>query len=175
MPNYQNQVNTEVELQIFAEFQGIHSTEWLISLVKRTIILAGVTDQTSLSLVIADDMTVKELNYMHRGLDESTDVLAFSFTHQGEYYGEDLPETLRSQDIEFALPPRKEVGLGEVIISYPVMERQAHDAGRSVKEELAHLIIHGVLHLLGYDHIQQEEAQVMKQKESEVLLQTRCI
>ena len=115
MPNYQNQINIEVELQIFAEFQGLHSTEWLIDLVKRTIILAGITEGNSLSLVIADDMTVKELNYRHRGLDESTDVLAFSFTHEGEYYGEDSPDTLRCEDIEFALPPRSEVGLGEVL------------------------------------------------------------
>jgi len=175
MPKSQNEITTKVELQIFEAFQGIHSNEWLMNIVERTIMLAGITDEGSLSLVIADDMTVKELNYIYRGLNESTDVLAFSFTHQGEYYGDRSPETLWSEEIEFALPPRGDVGLGEVIISYPAMKRQAHNAGRSVKEELAHLVIHGTLHLLGYDHIKQEDAHVMKKKEAEVLLKIKCI
>ena len=69
----------------------------------------------------------------------------------------------------FALPPGQTGGLGEVIISYPQAQRQAIKVGHSVKQELALLVAHGVLHLLGYDHGEPQEEVVMKEKEKAVL------
>ena len=59
---------------------------------------------THVSVVIADDEVVRELNRQHRGLDENTDVLSFSFTHEGEYYGEEERDKSET-DIDFVLPP----------------------------------------------------------------------
>ena len=102
---------------------------------------------------------------------ETTDVLSFAFDHEGEYYGEDEPSSEFSRDIEFVMPPGEVEGLGEVIISYPQAQRQAQAAGHSVVRELAHLLAHGILHLLGYDHLESKDEAVMQAKETDVLAQ----
>jgi probable rRNA maturation factor len=121
------------------------------------------------SIVIADDATVRDLNRRHRGLDEATDVLAFSFRHEGEYYGPEAPSRASPDPQGFVLPPGEVEGLGEVIVSYPQAERQAAAAGHSVDREMALLVAHGVLHLLGYDHLSAEDGVAMRAKEEMVL------
>ena len=118
---------------------------------------------THVSVVIADDEVVRELNREHRGLDEDTDVLSFSFTHEGEYYGEE-ERAVPEPDIAFVLPPSEndDTALGEIIISYPQTCRQAEQAGHAVGQELTVLLVHGVLHLLGYDHEEPDDEAVMK-------------
>ncbi len=125
----------------------------------------------AVSIVIADDATVRDLNSRYRGLDENTDVLSFAFGHQGEYYGEAGPVYELSDDAGFVTPPGAVSGLGEVIVSYPQMARQAQESGHSLEREMAHLVAHGVLHLLGYDHMEAEDEAIMKAKESNVLAQ----
>ena len=118
---------------------------------------------TQVSVVIADDDVVRELNLQHRGLDENTDVLSFSFTHEGEYYGEE-DRSARETDIDFVLPPTEsnDASLGEIIISYPQTRRQAERDGHPVDRELTVLLVHGVLHLLRYDHEEPDDEAVMK-------------
>jgi len=100
---------------------------------------------------------VQKLNRDYRGVDAPTDVLAFNMLPQ--------KETTTS----FVLPPDGVTRLGEVIISYPQAMEQAKEQGHSVNKELALLIIHGILHLLGYDHEQPEEEAKMRAKEKELL------
>jgi probable rRNA maturation factor len=69
----------------------------------------------------------------------------------------------------FALPPDGVTRLGEVIISYPQALVQAKDQGHSLERELALLVIHGILHLLGYDHERPEEESKMRERERELL------
>jgi probable rRNA maturation factor len=112
-----------------------------------------------MGLVVADDETVRELNRRYRGLDEVTDVLAFSPHHGGPEEGEGRPRPL--EPVPF---PRLESSgefLGEVIIAYPQAERQAAQLGHSPGQELADLVVHGVLHLLGYDHGDPESESAM--------------
>src|SRR3990172_5461728 len=80
---------------------------------------------------------VPPLNRASRGLDEPTDVLSFPL---------DAPQA------NFVLPPRPPRPLGEVVIAYPYVLRQAKEAGLPVEAQLAHVLVHGILHLLGYDH-----------------------
>ena len=105
------------------------------------------------SVVFAGDDVVRDLNREHRGLDETTDVLAFSFAHEGEYYGEPDGRVSVEELPGFALPPGQPEPLGEVIVSTRRRFAQAAEAGRTVRGELAALLAHGVLHLLGYDHM----------------------
>ena len=86
-----------------------------------------------LTLVITDDQVLRELNRQFRGIDAPTDVLAFG-----------------DETSEFVCAPDASDYLGDVIISYPRAEAQA--AGHTVPDEMALLVVHGVLHLLGYDH-----------------------
>ena len=129
---------------------------------------------THVSVVIADDQVVRELNRRHRGLDENTDVLSFSFTHEGEYYGEE-DRSARETDIDFVLPPTEsnDASLGEIIISYPQTRRQAERDGHPVDRELTVLLVHGVLHLLGYDHEEPDDEAVMKAATARAMQQLR--
>lgn len=124
----------------------------------------------ALSLTIADDATVRSLNRDYRGVDEVTDVLAFSFDHPGEYEGEgDAPVV---EHVPFVTAPEAALGFaGEVIVSYPQCQRQAQAAGHPAQDELALLITHGVLHLLGYDHAEPQEEQAMQAHERAALSQ----
>ncbi|MBI2916671.1 MAG: rRNA maturation RNase YbeY [Chloroflexi bacterium] len=105
---------------------------------------------TELGLVVAGDETVAQLNEQYRGVTGTTDVLSFSLTEGEE---------------EFVGPPGVELGLGDVIISYPQARRQAQELGHSVEDEFARLIMHGILHLLGYDHEAPADRARMRRRE----------
>jgi probable rRNA maturation factor len=108
-------------------------------------------------LVFTDAETVRQLNQQYRGVDEPTDVLAF-YMLSG-----------READDSFALPPDGVTRLGEVIMSYPQAVAQAAEQGHSTERELALLVIHGILHLLGYDHEETDDEDRMRAREKELL------
>ena len=118
-----------------------------------------------LSLVVTDDDAVRDLNREFRGLDEVTDVLSFSPSHPGHWEGEGQGPREDSTQPTFVLPPGELPVLGEVVISYPQTRRQAPAHNQSVNQELALLVIHGVLHLAGYDHMEPHEAGRMQARE----------
>jgi probable rRNA maturation factor len=152
-----------VTVQIFEEFENLLSEGFLGRVAQLTLDHEKI--DRNLSLVIADDDTVRELNKTYRGLDKTTDVLSFAFDNQGQFYGDEAPPSDWDEDVQFVLPDSEEGGLGEIIISYPQAARQAAEAGRDVKDEVTHLITHGILHLLGHDHIEDDEHQAMAAKE----------
>jgi probable rRNA maturation factor len=127
-------------------------------------------DRGAAGIVIADDETVWALNRTHRGLDETTDVLAFSNISEGRYYGDDSLRPFE-EDGGFPAPPDQGTEFGEVVISYPQVLRQASEAGHSVEKELATLLAHGLLHLLGYDHEDPEEEAEMAARQEAVLVE----
>ncbi len=100
-----------------------------------------------LSVVLTDDATIHALNRTYRSIDRPTDVLAFA-----------VREALSADVPEGAIP---EGVLGDVVISIPQARRQAHDAARSLDDEVAMLLAHGLLHLLGYDHRDRREERRM--------------
>ncbi len=106
-----------------------------------------------LSVTVTDDETVRGLNREYAGEDAVTDVLSFSQREGEEFVG-----------APGSVPP-----LGEVVIAYPQATRQAEERDRSVEEEVARLLIHGTLHLLGYDHAEAEEERRMRAREEELL------
>jgi len=131
---------------------------WLEGIARQVLEAQGAGAQVELGLVLATQERVKELNRDYRGKDEPTDVLAFSAR---EERGEDQPP--------FIHPPDGLLHLGEVIISYPQAAIQADEHQHSVEKELAILIIHGVLHLLGYEHDKPELERQMRAREAEIL------
>ena len=158
-----------INVQVHQEFQSLVSAEWVQSIVIEALAQGPSSMPRALGVVIADDEVVRGLNGRYRGLDENTDVLAFSFDHQGEYYGDVEHRLADASGSEFVLPPGDESGLGEVIISFPQARRQAAQSQHSVEVELATLLAHGVLHLLGHDHQQAQEETAMKRAEAQVL------
>jgi probable rRNA maturation factor len=176
--------NLQQDLQVYVSVDepisnGIDE-EWLESVAKLALAVAlDSRDASQMSLLITDDQTVQGLNAKFRGLDEVTDVLSFSAEHQGHWEGaDDGPDDLSSDrpdrtsntnEVQFILPPGEPTPLGEVIVSCPQAKRQAEEHGVTLEHELAHLIIHGVLHLTGHDHVEPEESTLMQSKELAVL------
>ena len=150
-------MSEEIEILVGEKFQGLVDEDWAKKIARHALNTEGVALPYEMSLVFTDSETVQQLNRDYRGVDEPTDVLAFYMLPQKE------------ADSSFALPPDGVLHLGEVIISYPQAVEQAKEQGHSVEQELALLIIHGILHLLGYDHEQPEEEKRMRGREVELL------
>lgn len=131
---------------------------WLQQVVEKTLLAGGVRIPAELSVVITGDQLMRQLNKKYRGIDETTDVLSFALTEESE------PEAA-----PFVPPPDGILHLGEVIISSPQAKRQAEEQGHSLKNEMALLITHGVLHLLGYEHDEPQREQEMRALEQMVL------
>jgi len=159
----------DVSVQTIEEGHDLPPASWVEEVAALALRAAEAPEGSGVSVVFAGDEVVRDLNREHRGLDETTDVLAFSFTHEGEYYGEPDEKVPIDEMPGFALPPGQAESLGEIIVSYPQAMRQADAAGRTVTEELAALLVHGALHLLGYDHMEPEEEAAMKALENRVL------
>ena len=125
------------------------------------------------SVLFTGDSTVRQLNLRYRGLDETTDVLSFSSEFPGHWEGrEDPPAGHLSGAPDaggFVLPPGQLPPLGEVIISCPQARRQAEEKGCGYSGELALLLTHGVLHLAGYDHLEERDTREMQSLERKAL------
>jgi probable rRNA maturation factor len=154
-------MSEEIEIFVEEKFRGAVDRNWVKKIVRQVFKAAEVNPPYEVSLVFTDSETVKQLNQDYRGVDEPTDVLAFCM----------LPQ--KGADSSFALPPDGVTRLGEVIISYTQAVEQAKEQGHSTERELALLIIHGILHLLGSDHEEPEEGSKMRERERELL--ERCL
>jgi probable rRNA maturation factor len=163
----------DIGVRVLDEFDGLISVHRLRRIAENALALGSAESEAGLSVVIADDDVVRDLNNRYRGLDEITDVLSFSFSHEGEYYGDGELWLQRGEKFGFVLPPGEKDSLGEVVISYSQAQRQADQSGHTVDEELAVLLAHGVLHLLGHDHVAPEEEAAMKMLEKRVLARVR--
>ena len=164
-----NQQDLKVYVSVDESVSSDMDEEWLESVAKSALGAALESpDAAQMSLLITNDTTVQSLNAQFRGLDEVTDVLSFSAGHQGHWEGEDDGPDDPSQ-VQFILPPDEPNPSGEVIVSCPQAQRQAEENGVTLEHELAHLIIHGVLHLTGHDHVEPEESALMQSKELAVL------
>ncbi len=147
----------EISIHIEEKFRGLVDEDWVRRITQQVLKAESIKPPYEISLVFTDSKTVQRLNRDYRGVDEPTDVLAFYM----------LPQ--QKNEPSFILPPDGVTHLGEVIISYPQAVEQAREQGHSVEQELALLIIHGILHLLGYDHEQPEEEAKMRTRERELL------
>jgi rRNA maturation RNase YbeY len=144
------------------------------------VLAAARVESAELSLVLVSDRRMRTLNQCYRKKDRTTDVLAFPLAVP---YGPPLckgrlggveslgrlyrPSPLLTKEGVLRQPP---VLLGDVVISVPTAKRQAAALGHSLRDEVARLLVHGVLHLLGYDHERSErDALLMARKEKAVL------
>ncbi len=106
---------------------------------------------TEVSLVLADDAFVHALNKQYRGKDKPTNVLSFP-----------SPDEYKDMDVWLA---------GDIVVALETLQREAAEQHKSLDAHLTHLLVHGALHLKGYDHILDEEADVMEALEIDILHQ----
>ncbi len=158
-----------IEIDIAPAFRASVPRTWLRAVALRALDVAAPNCALTLSLAVADDDTVRDLNRRYRGLDEVTDVLSFSPEHSGEWEGEEAKAPPTAGDSTFVLPPDTGELLGDVVVSYPQAARQAQAAGHPVERELALLVAHGVLHLAGHDHAEPEDEARMNALQEQAL------
>jgi rRNA maturation RNase YbeY len=115
----------------------------------RRILAALDCEGAELSIALVDDAAIAELNRRHRGRPRATDVLAFSL-------------------LEGVHAERRGALLGDVVIGVETAARQARSRRRTLDDEVARLLIHGALHLIGYDHVRPAQARVMRAQERRV-------
>lgn len=147
LPDYQ------VMIQVVPRFKDGVDVRSLHRVAVEVLRQEEVAEETELSLIVTDDEAVRKLNRRFRGVDAPTDVLAF---------GAEVEE-------QFVSAPESPPYLGDVVISYQRALAQAAELGHAVAEELALLVVHGVLHLLDYDHREEAAAQKMREREERIL------
>lgn len=110
------------------------------------------TDTIDISIVLADDTFIQELNKTYRNKDKATNVLSFPQTEQNEI-----------------TQPQPFLSLGDIIITYETINEEAKTQDKALVDHYTHMLVHGCLHLLHYDHITESEASEMESLEIEIL------
>jgi probable rRNA maturation factor len=140
-------------------YEGCLDADRLRAIARAVLDAEEADANAELGVLITGQERIRELNTAHLGEDRPTDVLSFPM----------LPGTAEADSGDFVTPPDGAVHLGEVIISYPQAVIQAEENAYPVEKEVAILLIHGVFHLLGYDHDAPEPEARMKSMEALVL------
>lgn len=152
----------------------------LDKVIKDTLQRVGVTQPVMLTLMITDDDAIRDMNKQYRQQNKPTDVLSFPLLEKPLVAApqEQLwqpAENEAGQPISggntpvFVTPPELITNLGDIVISWPTVNRQAVEAGHSVAYELLYLVAHGVLHLVGYDDQREAGYQTMVRLQQAVL------
>ncbi|MCL6649643.1 MAG: rRNA maturation RNase YbeY [Chloroflexi bacterium] len=142
----------QITVHVDAPFQPQVEVAPLVQAVRATLQAEGVPAPAAVSVQLTDDATVQALNRTYRGIDAPTDVLAFGFDPG-----------------DFALPPGAPRQLGELVIAVPYSARSAAEQGQTLAQELLVLVVHGTLHLLGYDDEEDEAWRTMKRRQDSIL------
>jgi probable rRNA maturation factor len=149
--------------EIFSVKVSVHCDSWnaacrdaeALAATAARAALAGIWSEANapaiLSVILTDDAEQRLLNRTYRGTDAPTNVLSFALA--------DLAAT----------PADAPVLLGDVVLAFATVEREAREQHKNLADHLAHLVVHGVLHLLGFDHQGEEEAAAMEAREVEIL------
>ena len=122
--------------------------------------------EAEISLLLTHNDEIHEMNLEHRGIDRSTDVLSFpmlDFDHPGDF------SIIDEETADVFDPESGELMLGDIVISVDKVLEQAQEYGHSPKREYAFLIAHSMLHLCGYDHMDDEERKVMEEKQRAIM------
>lgn len=115
----------------------------------------------SITLTIPEE--IRKINKKYRNIDKETDVLSFPIFEK-----EDI-ENFRKKSSKSSTGEFIQEVLGDIIISIPRVEKQAEEYGHSFERELSYMLVHGFYHLMGYDHIEEQDKELMREKEEKVL------
>lgn len=143
----------DIQIDVDEPFAGDVDTANLTLVAQQVLEAERVQPPAAVTIWITDENELHTLNRDYRGVDRSTDVLSFG----------------ADDDEQFVAPPGEPRHLGDLAVSFPHVVQQAIDYNHSRERELSYLITHGILHLLGYDHEQPDDAQRMRGREEAIL------
>ena len=127
------------------------------NVILRTAMKEGLTGEVEVSVTIVDETRIQEINFEFRDKNEPTDVISFALNEQGE----DEPDVIADPDMPNVL--------GDIVISLAHIKAQAEEYEHSFERELGFLTVHGMLHLLGYDHMTEAEEKEMFSRQEDIL------
>ncbi len=158
MKEMKNKMNAKISIE--NRVKNIELPKNYRSLIRKacnaSLLFEGILDLAEVNVTIVSDDEIKQLNSDFRGIDKSTDVLSFPLGENGEY------------DVN---PETNALMLGDIVISAEHALNQAEEYGHSTQREIAFLTVHSMLHLLGYDHVNNEtEEKEMFKKQEEILI-----
>lgn len=154
-----------VENETSVEFD-FNTKEILDSVMGQVLTMEDCPYEAQVNLLITDEEGICRFNREYRQIDAPTDVLSFpmiSFEKEGDF------KAAEQNEADCFDPESGEMLLGDIIISAPRVMEQAEKYGHSVKREFAFLVAHSMLHLCGYDHMEDEQAKVMEIKQEQAL------
>jgi probable rRNA maturation factor len=122
-------------------------------IIRKILQYLKVDEETEISVLFTNDKFIRALNNKYRGIDKPTDVLSFSLQEGA----------IKSPEVE------SDKLLGDIIVSVETAQRQSNNLNHSIEKELTVLLIHGLLHLTGYNHEKGKDYKIMREKESEIL------
>ena len=145
-----------MELDFASSYSGYDEYESIyLELLEKTIRYLNINCSPIVSVSFVDIPYIHELNNTYRHIDRETDVISFAF--------------LDNEDRDSLLSSNQEVVLGDIYICLDVAKRQAKEYGNTLSRELRFLFVHGLLHLLGYDHMTKEDEEIMFPLQEEIL------
>lgn len=136
----------------FLDVEEIATRVMMLTLSSATLPSVLQGRQAEASIVLANDDLVQVLNREYRGKDKPTNVLSFA-----------------NLDSDDPIPESGPVHIGDIILAYQTIDAEAREQGKFFKDHFTHLIVHGTLHLLGYDHMDDDEANIMESVEIRIL------
>ena len=152
-----------VENEVDASFD--FDIEELAQTVAQAVLTEEKCDyEVEINLIITDDEGIQEINKEFRQIDKPTDVLSFPNDEPG-----DFSVIEGEQKIDLLNPDTGNISFGDIVINENRVRSQAVDYGHSEKREFAFLVAHSMLHLCGYDHMEEDEAAVMEKKQNDIL------
>ncbi|NLK85814.1 MAG: rRNA maturation RNase YbeY [Aeromonadales bacterium] len=143
------QVNIDLQIATDEPLESYPSLEKMESWVKTALEVGGRTKDSELTIRMVDSDEIHALNKDYRNVDRPTNILSFPF---------EMPEGIEDLPL-----------LGDLVICKEVLERECKEQNKTLEEHFCHLIIHGSLHLLGYDHIEDSDAKIMEPLEIKAL------
>lgn len=111
-----------------------------------------------ITITLTNSKNIKTINKKYRNIDKATDVLSFPMYERKELEEKILNKEFKHEDV-----------LGDIVISIERVEEQAKEYGHSFERELSYMLVHGFYHLMGYDHIEEEDKKIMRPKEEKIL------
>lgn len=155
--------NAQVYVHFDEQFEASVDAAGLTAAAIATLRACGQSNR-SLSIQVVDDAVVQHHNRIYRGRDAPTDVLSFAI-QEGRSYQAEMPEALAA---ELACD------LGDLFLAFPYAARQARRFGHSLAAEMQLLVVHGTLHLLGFDHDSEVSRATMWRRQSQILAELTC-
>ncbi len=158
----------ENEIEFDFGFDMEHLVEELVAATLKNAVVSEALDgiKTEISVVISDNFGIRFFNREFRGIDKETDVLSFpvlEFKRAGDFSNIDF------NDCKYFNQDTGDFILGDMIISSDRVVSQSMEYGHSIKREFSFLVVHSILHLIGYDHENEGDEKIMREKQTAIL------